>query len=95
LDNAINRFVRELEETLSDIAFSGFKNIHPGILEKLSLLGGSAKELGMDCGSALLTAFAEALRNYRTTAGGHSVPAELLCRLDFYNKNLMGNMDDD
>jgi hypothetical protein len=95
--NALNRLCRELDTLLSDIIFSGLKNVHPEVLEKLTLLEGTAKELGMDRGAELIKQFAASLRNHRLavpgTPGGKSgETVRLLCALDFYNKNIMGNM---
>jgi hypothetical protein len=89
--NAVDRFTGELETLLSDIAFSGLRNIHPAFLDKLTLLENTARELGMEQGSALLRQFSLALRQYRLgSAGTDAGAAALLCRLDFYNKNLTG-----
>jgi hypothetical protein len=94
--NAVDRFTRELETLLSDIAFSGLKNIHPAFLDKLTLLENTARELGMENAAALLGKFSAALRQYRlgsadaAAAGGS--PAALLCGLEFYCKNLAGNI---
>jgi hypothetical protein len=98
--NALSRFCRELDTLLSDIIFSGLKNVHPEVLEKLTLLEGTAKELGMDRGAELITQFAASLRNHRLAAPGTpGIPGgknretvKLLCALDFYNRNVMGNM---
>jgi hypothetical protein len=93
--NATSRFTRELETLLSDAAFSGLKNIHPGTLDKLAVLEKTAEELGMRRGARLLKNFAEALRTWRLNekaAGGETENlAKMLCSLDFYNKNLTGN----
>jgi hypothetical protein len=101
--NAPERLCGELDTLLSDICFSGLKNVHPEILEKLTLLEGTAKELGMERGAVLISQFAASLVNYRlagnspsaasrgTAASGKNEDAlTLLCALDFYNKNLMG-----
>jgi hypothetical protein len=90
--NALDRLCRELDTLLSDICFSGLKNVHPEILEKITLLEGTAKELGMERGAALLNQFAASLGNYRLTAGKNEQVLKLLCALDFYNKNIMGNL---
>jgi len=90
--NAVDRFARELETLLQDIAFSGLKNASPSILEKLTLLGFTAKELGMEKAAALLSQFTEALRIYRLEGGEGKKPAALLCGLEFYGKNIAGNL---
>jgi hypothetical protein len=92
--NALDRLSRELDTLLSDIAFSGVKNIHPEIIDKLARLEGTAKELGMEKGAALMNQFAGALRNYRLAGEGNEPVLNLLCALDFYNKNVMGNLQD-
>jgi hypothetical protein len=99
--NAVERFSRELDFLLSDIAFSGLKNIHPGVLEKLSGFETAAGTLGMEQGAALISRFASALREYRLASPGikDSAPVNgrelsaLLAQLDFYNKNISGNLD--
>jgi hypothetical protein len=91
--NAVFRFTHELESLLSDIAFSGLKNVHPGTLEKIALLEGTVGELGMGKGASLLKEFAEALRTYRLGEANNSDLAALLCNLDFYNKNIIGNSE--
>jgi hypothetical protein len=100
--NAVDRFTRELETLLSDIAFSGLKNIHPAFLEKLTLLENTARELGMENGAVLLGQFSAALRQYRLgsadaadAAVAAGSPAALLCGLEFYGKNLAGNISRD
>jgi hypothetical protein len=90
--NALGRLCRELDTLLSDICFSGLKNVHPEVLDKLTLLEGTAKELGMDRGAALMNQFAASLRNYRLAAEKNEQVLKLLCALDFYNKNVMGNL---
>jgi hypothetical protein len=95
--NAPDQLCRELETLLSDICFSGLKNVHPEILEKLTLLEGTAKELGMERGAALMNQLAASLRNYRLAGAasrgeGNEQVLSLLCALDFYNKNVMGNL---
>ncbi|AEF82019.1 hypothetical protein [Leadbettera azotonutricia] len=97
--NALEKLCHELETLLSDICFSGLKNVHPEILEKLTLFEGTAKELGMERGAALINQFAASLRNYRAGTSNAVDPGEkseqalkLLCALDFYNKNILGNM---
>jgi hypothetical protein len=91
--NAVAAFTRELETLLADTAFSGLRNIHPGIPEKFRCLSGSAAGLGMEKGAALLAEFAEALRNYRLSGEGGGSAAALLCAVDFYNKNVKGNIN--
>ena len=96
--SAPERFSRELDSLLSDICFSGLKNIHPSCLEKMSRMAGTARELGMEQGARLLEAFAFALRDYRLAREAGQVsesesPAALLGKLDFYNKTVMGNME--
>ncbi|MDR3199976.1 MAG: hypothetical protein LBT68_00835 [Spirochaetales bacterium] len=94
---APERFTRELDTLLADIAFSGIKNIHPGALDKTGSLAAAAKELGMAQGEKLLAEFEEALRAFRLAAES-AKPEDSknvisrLCRRDFYNKNLMGNI---
>ncbi|MFP3041180.1 hypothetical protein LQZ19_05095 [Treponema primitia] len=97
--NALGKLCRELETLLADICFSGLKNVHPEILEKLTLLEGTAKELGMERGAALINQFAASLRDYRAGTSNEVSRSEkneqalnLLCALDFYNKNILGNM---
>jgi hypothetical protein len=94
--DAVERFCRELDTVLADIAFSGIKNIHPGFLRKLESLSSAAKELGMAAGASLLNEFGAALRDYRLAGesaktGSGDKPVSLLCRLDFYSKNVRGN----
>ena len=92
--DAIDRFIGGLDTLLADIAFSGLRNVHPGALEKIEALATVAGELGMEQGAALLRRFALALREYRTASvpgAGVEYLVSLLCGLDFYNKNLMGN----
>jgi hypothetical protein len=93
--NAVDRFTRELETLLSDIAFSGLKNIHPAFLDKLTLLENTARELGMEQGAVLLGQFSAGLRQYRIGSTNAGNPADLLCGLEFYSKNLTGNMPQD
>jgi hypothetical protein len=91
--NAVERFSRDLDILLSDIAFSGLKNIHPGVLEKLARFEAAAGTLGMEQGAALISRFAAALREYRLAGveSGRELSA-LLAGLDFYNKNIGGNL---
>jgi hypothetical protein len=93
LADELRRFCGELETLLADICFSGLRNVSPGVLEKCSFLEAAAKELGMNTGARLLGAFAAALSEYRSGRGGGSVPAALLCRLDFYEKTVAGNLE--
>jgi hypothetical protein len=105
--NALEILCHELETLLADICFSGLKNIHPEILEKLARFEKRAKELGMERGAMLINQFAASLRNYRAGTSNavscetsNEVPPgekneqvlKLLCALDFYNKNILGNM---
>jgi hypothetical protein len=69
------------------------KNASPSILEKLTLLGLTAKELGMEKGVVLLSQFIEALRIYRLEGGEGEKPGALLCGLEFYSKNISGNLE--
>jgi hypothetical protein len=97
--NALEKLCHELETLLADICFSGLKNVHPEVLEKLTRFEGTAKELGMERGAAMINQFAASLRNYHADAS-NEVPSgekkeqalKLLCALDFYNKNILGNM---
>jgi hypothetical protein len=107
--NSVEHFSRDLDTLLSDIAFSGLKNIHPGVLEKLSQFEAGAAALGMEQGAALISRFASALREYRlaehslqqtsrdtknTAPVSGSELSSLLAGLDFYNKNISGNLDE-
>jgi hypothetical protein len=94
--NSVERFSRDLDILLSDIAFSGLKNIHPGVLEKLTRFEADAGALGMEQGAALISRFAAALRTYRLSSpdtkdtapvSGRELSA-LLAGLDFYNRNI-------
>jgi hypothetical protein len=108
---SVERFSRDLDTLLSDIAFSGLKNVHPGVLEKLARFEAAAGALGMEQGAALISRFASALRAYRlaehsgtsrfqASPDTHDTRPEsgrelsaLLAGLDFYNRNISGNLD--
>jgi hypothetical protein len=97
--NRVERFTRDLDTLLSDIAFSGLKNIHPGVLKKLARFQADAGALGMEQGAPLISRFAAALREYRlsspdTAPVSGSELSALLAGLDFYNKNISGNLEE-
>jgi hypothetical protein len=97
----VEQFTKDLDILLSDIAFSGLKNVHPGVLEKLSLFESSAQALGMGQGAALIARFSASLKAYRQSLHSPNDPTAqagrdlcgLLASLDFYNKNVGGNME--
>jgi hypothetical protein len=89
--DAVERFTTELYTLLSDIAFSGIKNVHSGVLTKLEAIKAAAVELGMSKGAELLSEFSDALGNYRTNEEDAERVLALLSGLAFYNENLTGN----
>lgn len=87
------KVIQELEFTLSDVCFSGLKNVQPALLEKLTELQRWMEELGMAEGSKQTSLLIETLRACRMAETSVSAAAGQLCALEFYSKNILGRIN--
>ncbi|NDV57122.1 hypothetical protein [Bacteroides sp. 519] len=88
----IEKLFNELELLLSDIAFAGFKNTQPVVLDKLTTIQQGLKELQMVEGYRLSDAFKQSLTLYHTGNSNAADCADKLCSLEFYIKSVLGNL---
>ena len=87
----IKNLLAELELQLSDIAFSGLRNIQPVTLQKLEDLKHWMNELNMSEAIHLTDRFIDSV--YAWQAGQTTLETVVtnLCALEFYEKNIVNN----
>lgn len=81
----------ELELLLSDIAFSGLRNIQPVTLQKLDDLKHWMAELNMTEAIHLTDRFIDSVYSWQAKQTGIDTVANHLCALEFYEKNIVNN----
>ncbi len=81
---------QELEQLLSDICFSGFRNLAAAILQKIKRLQLQLERLGMVQGAEQLKQLIEQIGCYQRTEISAVELADCFCLLEFYQKNMDG-----
>lgn len=84
----IEHLFSELELLLSDMAFSGLRNLQPITIQKLEDLKHWMKELNMQEGVRLIDRFIDAVYAYQSGRGTVEGVADSLCALEFYEKHV-------
>lgn len=88
----IENVFRELELLLSDIAFTGLRNVQPLTLGKLEAMKQWMNELGMAEGIRRTDTLLGAFRAYRSGETGMEELASEFCALEMYQKQVTGNL---
>lgn len=88
----IENVFRELELLLSDIAFSGLRNVQPVTLGKLEELKRWLYELNMTEGMERIDRLVKAFHAYRAGAVNAESLASEFCALEFYEKHILANI---
>lgn len=86
----LNDLLSELELQLSDIAFSGLRNIQPVTLQKLEDLKHWMTELNMPEAIRLTDRFIDSIYAWQAGQSTIDTVATNLCALEFYMKNVVG-----
>lgn len=88
----LDSLFKELELLLSDIAFTGIRNVQPVTLQKLDGLKQWMKEFGMSEAIRRIEALSTSIRDYQ--AGEETITSVVskLCALDCYQKTVSGNL---
>ncbi|WP_418548587.1 hypothetical protein [Parabacteroides goldsteinii] len=87
----IKNLLAELELQLSDIAFSGLRNIQPVTLQKLEDLKHWMNELNMSEAIHLTDRFIDSVYAWQAGQTTLETVAANLCALEFYKKNIVNN----
>ena len=87
----VKNLLAELELQLSDIAFSGLRNIQPVTLQKLEDLKHWMNELNMSEAIRLTDRFIDSVYAWQAGQTTLEPVAANLCALEFYEKNLVNN----
>ena len=87
----VKNLLAELELQLSDIAFSGLRNIQPVTLQKLEDLKHWMNELNMSEAIRLTDRFIDSVYAWQAGQTPLATVAANLCALEFYEKNLVNN----
>lgn len=87
----LKNLLAELELLLSDIAFSGLRNIQPVTLQKLEDLKHWMNELNMTEAIRLTDSFIDSVYAWQGGQGTIEAVADNLCILEFYEKNIANN----
>lgn len=87
----IKNLLAELELQLSDIAFSGLRNIQPVTLQKLEDLKHWMNELNMSEAIRLTDRFIDSVYAWQAGQTTLETVAANLCALEFYEKNIVNN----
>ena len=87
----IKNLLAELELQLSDIAFSGLRNIQPVTLQKLEDLKHWMNELNMSEAIRLTDRFIDSVYAWQAGQTTLEIVATNLCALEFYEKNIVNN----
>ena len=87
----IKNLLAELELQLSDIAFSGLRNIQPVTLQKLEDLKHWMNELNMSEAIHLTDRFIDSVYAWQAGQTTLETVAANLCALKFYEKNIVNN----
>lgn len=87
----LKNLLTELELLLSDIAFSGLRNIQPVTLQKLEDLKHWMNELNMTEAIRLTDSFIDSVYAWQVGQVAIEVVADNLCALEFYEKNVINN----
>lgn len=87
----LNDLFSELELQLSDIAFSGLRNIQPVTLQKLEDLKHWMAELNMPEAIRLTDRFIDSIYAWQSGQTSIDTVATNLCALEFYEKNVVNN----
>lgn len=88
----IENVFRELELLLSDIAFTGLRNVQPLTLSKLESMKQWMSELGMAEGIRRTDTLLRAFRAYRSGEMGMEELASEFCALEMYQKQVTNTM---
>lgn len=88
----LSNLLSELELQLSDIAFSGLRNIQPVTLQKLEDLKHWMAELNMPEAIRLTDRFINSVYAWQSGQTTIDTVATNLCALEFYQKNIIGAM---
>ena len=87
----VKTLLAELELQLSDIAFSGLRNIQPVTLQKLEDLKHWMNELNMSEAIRLTDRFIDSVYAWQAGQTTLETVAANLCALEFYEKNIANN----
>ena len=87
----IKNLLAELELQLSDIAFSGLRNIQPVTLQKLEDLKHWMNELNMSEAIHLTDRFIDSVNAWKAGQTTLETVAANLCAQEFYEKNIVNN----
>ena len=87
----IKNLLAELELQLSDIAFSGLRNMQPVTLQKLEDLKHWMNELNMSEAIRLTDRFIDSVYAWQAAQPPLAPVAANLCALEFYEKNIANN----
>ena len=87
----LKNLLAELELLLSDISFSGLRNIQPVTLQKLEDLKHWMNELNMTEAIRLTDSFIDSVYAWQGGQVTIEVVADNLCALEFYEKNVINN----
>ncbi|HBA31255.1 hypothetical protein [Parabacteroides goldsteinii] len=87
----IKNLLAELELQLSDIAFSGLRNIQPVTLQKLEDLKHWMNELNMSEAIRLTDRFIDSVYAWQAGQTTLETVTANLCALEFYEKNIANN----
>lgn len=88
----IENVFRELELLLSDIAFTGLRNIQPVTLRKLEESKQWLNELNMAEGIQRIDTLVNSFYNYQSGNVSIEKLASDFCALEFYEKQILANI---
>ncbi len=91
--NAIEKISAELEMILSDICFSGVRNMSPSLLKKLETYQHAMEEMGMKTGAKLILDAVDSVIKLQSGETTLENTVRAICTLDFYIKTIQGNMN--
>ncbi len=78
----------QLEEMLSDISFTGFKNISADMYENLLNLSKRMSEAGFETGSKMLKQLCDEIKALKHNEKNGEKASELISSLECYLKNI-------
>lgn len=90
----VTEVLEDLQTLLSDIAFSGIRNIEPSSINDMKKLERKMKNLGMLNGAKYIYDFKNNVFEYVSNNKNEVIKEraiKTLCKLEFYLKNVIGN----
>ena len=88
----VQKICTEMEILLSDMGFTGIRNVQPVLLRKMENMKAGLLELSMNEGAKQIDDFLLSIRAYHTHSLSIGTVVDKLCALDFYVKTVLGNI---